>query len=125
LEFPHNGIVCKNCYRTIDLTDLADGGRGVGGIEGKKPITDAFATPEGLYIRCPYCTASKDYNYNQIKPLFDAHSIEARLTTLESRFTDKHFLSDLAETIIKQVEEKQKAAQSNAKPEDSKNPLAS
>lgn len=125
LEYPHNGVICKNCFAWIDLTEL--------GAEGTENVVKRwrherpnviYEPTDSFFAPCLRCETEKAYGYEDVKPLYDVKGLEERITKVEKHFTDKHFLSDLAETIIKMVSEREKANQEKANTDTGKNPLA-
>ncbi len=78
-----NGVVCFNCFATIDLTKLNVGKQRATkrvGFLKVKVYDDNF-----FLITCPYCQTQAKYAYDSIKPI--APSWEAQKQVYESKIS--------------------------------------
>jgi len=112
-EYPHNGVICRNCCETIDLTALdkkeripmADGE--ISAFRFERDGEDTFT------LVCPKCGNFSSYEDTEMKPLVIWEGIEqkldARITALEKKMEDPHYQSDLAKAILRLIEERSTA----------------
>ena len=117
-EYPHNGVICKNCHTTIDLTEA-----GAGAILRRETRmrrgflnSATYETGDFFENRCPKCGSMETYSHKEVMPLFDWKGLEERIGKLEKRFDDPHFHSDVAKAVLKQLAEqdpKQKEQEGN------------
>jgi len=113
--------MCEACFTTIDLTSLQK--TSAASIRRNSPkAAETYGLPQ-LDITCPHCGAGTTCDYNDVKPLEnwkDAQkALDRRIETLEKRFDDPHFHSDIAKAVLNQIAEQEPKAKT-----DNENPLA-
>ena len=73
-----NGIVCRSCFKTIDLTTL----------EWKRfrhlsnPYENMYGTSE-LSIKCPFCNQITRHSRKEIKPIIDKNETEQKFQKID------------------------------------------
>ena len=106
-EEMHNGLMCTECFVTIDLTNLHK--TSPLSIRRNSPRTVHTLGVAALEITCPNCGAGTKADYVDIKPLEnwkDAEkALDRRMETLEKRFGDPHFKADIAKEIMQSLQE--------------------
>jgi hypothetical protein len=63
----HNGVVCKKCFHTIDLTEVEPQG-GIKSDWGGSMITDR-TKGEAFKVTCPFCSQTIRYQMHDVRPI--------------------------------------------------------
>lgn len=79
-----SGVFCRNCFRTIDLTE-AKTRQAVHRVGLAKRM---MANPTAFTVTCPHCGKDSDYYYSSIRPIAPSWSdekerLEAQIRSVE------------------------------------------
>ncbi len=67
----HNGVVCRNCFRTINLTELKPKG-GVKPTSWWTDMTRDISKGPAFKAICPYCKTELMYLMRDVRPILPA-----------------------------------------------------
>jgi hypothetical protein len=116
----HNGVICRDCFRTIDLTAL-DKYEKIGEMWVLERLRG-----DRFFLSCPHCKARYVYLDEEVKPLDSWEKAEGRLSKrmdkLEKGLKDPRFISDVAKAVMKIAQKE--AEKEQTKQKEGENPLA-
>ncbi len=98
----HNGVVCKACFKTIDLTTI-DKER----IEDQYNLRRRFldARIEDFQVICPYCEYPSRYAYTEVKELLplEWRKQEAKIRKLQAEVEEKRIEGTIMAAKLKEL----------------------